>query len=88
MTHKTFAALIIAASMLSGCTAAKNLFKGNDDTVLPGQRENVLPPEQQTARDPVVTGDQSQTAAIPCDPATADCSAPIDQEAGPTTEGQ
>ncbi len=69
---------------------AKNLFGGNDNTVLPGQRENVLPPEQQTARDPVVTGDQAQSTATgnqPCDPAAADCSAPIDQEAGPT-EGQ
>ncbi len=55
-----FRAIILVAAVavsLQACSAAKNLFGGNDDSVLPGERENVLPPEQQTARDPAVTGD-------------------------------
>jgi hypothetical protein len=90
MTLKIIVAALLSASLLSGCTAAKSLFGGNDNTVLPGHRENVLPPEQQTARDPVVTGDQVQSGVPgnqPCDPNVSDCNAPIDQEAGPT-EGQ
>lgn len=44
------------AAALSGCASIKRATGQLDDTVLPGQRENVLPPEQQQARDPSVTG--------------------------------
>ncbi len=78
---------VIAAMtvVLTGCTALKNLTGSNDDTVLPGQREDVLPPDQQTARDPIVTGEQqttvdAPTADAPCDPNDPNCLAPIDQE--------
>jgi hypothetical protein len=51
--------LILALALvtaLGGCTSIKRATGQLDDSVLPGQRENVLPPEQQQARDPGVTG--------------------------------
>jgi hypothetical protein len=93
---KTMLMCAAVAGLLTGCSGFKNPFGGNDDTVLPGEREEVLPPEQQTARDPVVTGDQpaepvdASTASTAgpitdCDPSSdPDCVQPIDQEAGST----
>jgi hypothetical protein len=91
---------VIVCGFLTGCSAVKNLTGQNDNTVLPGNRENILPPEQQTARDPIVTGDGSgeQTAGpgqavpditssdVPCDPNAPDCVPPIDQEASAPVE--
>ena len=54
---------------LGGCTSIKKLTGQTNDTILPGQREDVLPPDQQTARDPVITGQQAK----PCDPKIAKC---------------
>lgn len=92
-TLRTIIMCASLAGLLAGCSSLKNPFGGNDDTVLPGEREQILPPEQQTARDPVVTGDQPadpadtvQTRPITdCDPSSdPDCVQPIDQEAGST----
>jgi hypothetical protein len=90
-----YAALL--AILLAGCSTFKNPFSGSDNTVLPGQRESVLPPEQQTARDPVVTGDQqadlpaepnSDANAMPktgdCKLNDPNCDPGVDQEAGST----
>jgi hypothetical protein len=72
---------------LSGCTTLKNITGQNDDSVLPGQREDVLPPDQQTARDPIITGEQQPDetqqppdSAQKCDPNDLNCLPPIDQE--------
>ncbi len=78
--------LLAVGNALTGCSTIKDLTGQNDNTVLPGQREEVLPPEQQTARDPIVTGEQQQGDDIqssqqPCDPNDLNCLAPIDQEA-------
>ncbi len=95
MIAKRFLLVIAVAAALQGCSSVKNLFGGgNDDRVLPGDRENVLPPDQQTARDPVVTGDQTMDAP-PAPPAgdqpitdgdcklnDPNCVPPIDQELG------
>jgi hypothetical protein len=54
---------------LGGCTSIKKLTGQTNDTVLPGQREDVLAPDQQTARDPVVTGQEEK----PCDPQIETC---------------
>ena len=48
--------IAMAGSMLAGCTAMKRATGQIDDTKLPGQREEILPPDQQQARDPAVTG--------------------------------
>jgi hypothetical protein len=94
MTAQRVLIVLAVAAALQGCTSVKNLFGGNDDRVLPGDRENVLPPEQQTARDPVVTGDQapdlppetaqsqSITDGADCKLNDPNCVPPIDQEAG------
>ncbi len=66
---KHLVAVLVLAVALSGCTTLKKLTGKTDDTVLPGQREEILPPDQQTARDPVVTGQQPR----PCNPKITKC---------------
>ena len=48
--------IAMASSLLAGCTGVKRMTGQIDDTKLPGQREDILPPDQQQARDPAVTG--------------------------------
>jgi hypothetical protein len=72
-----------AASLLAGCSSLKKLTGQRNDTVLPGEREDILPPDQQV--NPRV-GEQSgaDAANAPCDP-TVDSSCAssggVDQEA-------
>lgn len=54
--YAAFVIVLAAGIALSACTSVKRATGQLDDSVLPGERENVLPPEQQTARDPQVTG--------------------------------
>lgn len=54
---------------LGGCTSIKKITGQTTDTVLPGQREDILASDQQTARDPVVTGQQPKA----CDPKITKC---------------
>ncbi len=97
MTFQRLVLVVAVAAALQGCTSVKNIFGGNDDRVLPGDRENVLPPDQQTARDPLITGQQNpdfpQDATTPpadqpitdgdCKLNDPNCVPPVDQEAGP-----
>ncbi len=98
MRFQRLVLVFAVAAALQGCTSVKNIFGGgNDDRVLPGDRENVLPPEQQTARDPLITGQQNQdlpqdAGTPPADQPISDgecklndpnCVPPVDQEAGP-----
>jgi len=46
----------LAAGLLAGCTGLKQMTGQIDNTKLPGQREDILPPSQQQARDPAITG--------------------------------
>jgi|GEM_PF-1870315 len=48
--------IAMATSVLAGCTTMKRATGQIDDTKLPGQREDILPPDQQQARDPAVIG--------------------------------
>jgi uncharacterized protein YceK len=69
--------LAVAAALLAGCGSFKKLTGQRNDTVLPGQREDVLPADQQVNPKP---GKQDGFAA--CDPAVdLNCSAGVDQEA-------
>ncbi len=58
MLNKTILLVCVLSLSLVGCTTVKRMTGQIDDTVLPGQRENVLPPDQTTARDPNITGGQ------------------------------
>ncbi len=84
--------LAVSAVSVSGCSSIKKLTGQRNDTVLPGQREDILPPEQTRAQDPSVLQKDTATApggspaggtdTIPCDPSAQDCSSGVDQEAG------
>jgi hypothetical protein len=89
MKFRAIVAAGIVAVVLAGCSTMKSLTGQQDDSVLPGQREDVLSPDQQTARDPVVTGEQPSPddlagapAQQPCNPQIdPSCDSTIDQEA-------
>jgi hypothetical protein len=75
MKHFTLAVCLMAALTVAGCSSLKKLTGQTNDTVLPGQREEVIPPDQMTAKDPIVAGqNQSQTQVpdaapvVSCDP--------------------
>lgn len=74
----TFLLLAALATSLMACGTVKKLTGQSDDSVLPGTREEILPPEAQTARDPVVTGEQKKAK---CKLDDIECIAPVDQEA-------
>jgi hypothetical protein len=77
---RSVAVFALAAALLSGCGAFKKLTGQRNDTVLPGQREEILPPDQQVNPKP---GKQGDLAA--CDPAVdANCVSGVDQEAAGT----
>lgn len=80
----TFLLVALLATSLMACSTVKKFTGQRDDSILPGNREEVLPPDQQTARDPEVTGKKT----APCNPDDIDCITPssepdpsdIDQE--------
>jgi hypothetical protein len=80
--------LAIAASLLAGCGSLKKLTGQRNDTVLPGERVNILPPDQQV--NPKVNKAGEPAADMPADAAACDpsvdlnCPSSIDQEAAGT----
>lgn len=53
--HKCAVSFLLALSLaLAGCSQVKNLTGQKDNTVLQGQRETVLPPEQTRIQNPDV----------------------------------
>lgn len=50
MQRRTFLALVPVAAVLGGCSKLKKLTGQTNDTVLPGQREDILPPDQHKAQ--------------------------------------
>ena len=82
----TLLLMALLATSLMACSTVKKITGQRDDSILPGSREEILTPEQQTARDPEVMG----TKTAPCSPDDASCATPppsdqeiseIDQEA-------
>ena len=75
---------MVLALALGGCGTLKKFTGQRDDSILPGERENILSPEQQTAKDPVIEGgsqaDTTKQTDVPCDTSQPDCISPIDQE--------
>jgi hypothetical protein len=71
MQRRALVALMIVTTVLAACGTLKKFTGQRNDTILPGERENVLPPEQQRNKRP--GADKLQT---PCDPAVdVDCPA-------------
>jgi hypothetical protein len=67
----------LLATPLTACNTVKKFTGQRDDSILPGSREDILTPEQQTAQDPEVLGKKT----TPCNPDDASCSTPpSDQE--------
>jgi hypothetical protein len=82
-------AVAVATSLLGGCSTLKKFTGQRDDKILPGERENILPPDQQVNNDITTKGktgaDGSDAAPAPCDPKVEVCPGTedgIDQEAG------
>jgi hypothetical protein len=73
----TFLLVVLLVAPLMACSTVKKFTGQRDDSILPGTREEVLPPEAQTARDPVVTGEEKKAA---CKPDDIECISPADQE--------
>lgn len=70
-------ALALATSMLAGCGTLKKFTGQRNDTVLPGEREDILPADQQVNPKPGKADDLAV-----CDPAVdLNCEQAIDQEA-------
>jgi uncharacterized protein YcfL len=67
--------ILISLLALVGCSSIKKVTGQTNDKVLPGQREDILSPDQQTARDPIVTGQEKQL----CDPTIAKCPPDVTQ---------
>jgi hypothetical protein len=73
----TLLLMVLLASSLMACSTVKRFTGQQDNSILPGTREEILTPEQQTARDPDVTGKKT----APCNPDDASCATPpSDQE--------
>ena len=93
---RSFVAVFVAASLLGGCSTLKKFTGQRDDKILPGERENILPPDQQVNNDigtkSAKNADASVDASVdsgadapaPCDPNVEVCAGTddgIDQEA-------
>ena len=79
--------LLIATLLLGGCSTIKKFTGQRNDTVLPGQREDILSPDQTVNEKIAPKGNAKLQTSVACDPnvdicpdAPADTS--IDQEAG------
>ncbi len=65
---KSFIVVGLSLSLLAGCSSMKRMTGQIDDTVLPGQRQEILPPDQQQARDPSITGQPAPPSTMPAQP--------------------
>lgn len=84
-SYRNLALALMLAVAVSGCSTVKKFTGQRDDSILPGQREDILPPDQQTAKDPIIAGGQQastpdDSTAQPCKANAPDCVSPIDQE--------
>jgi uncharacterized protein YceK len=76
MQRRSLLMVLVFATALSGCSSLKKFTGQRDDTVLPGEREEVLTPEQQRNKRPGADKD-----AVACDPAVdVDCDTQAPQD--------
>ena len=69
----------LLATSLMACSTVKRFTGQQDNSILPGNREEILTPDQQTARDPDVTGKKT----APCNPEDASCATPPSNQETP-----
>jgi hypothetical protein len=84
MIIRKFAILLVVAATLTGCATVKNwmgIGGRSDDTVLPGQREDVLPPQQLPRGNRAGKIDAPDAPCDPSDPNYPECLTP-DSPAG------
>lgn len=65
VSHLVIGFALVAALALAGCSTIKKFTGQRDDTVLPGAREDVLPPQKIQAPEP---DPSSQNTCPPTDP--------------------
>jgi uncharacterized protein YceK len=82
---KQFVLILCLALALAGCSTLKKVTGQSNDTVLPGQREEIIPEDQKTAKDPIVAGQSTAQQDVPTDQQVAPCN-PKKQLCPPTTK--
>jgi hypothetical protein len=89
MQRRAFLALIPAAAMLGGCSKLKRLTGQTNNTVLPGQREDILPPDQHTAKNEEVAAEPPIEQAPPPVAKTKGgvCNPEVDPDCAPADAG-
>ncbi len=95
MNRRTLVSLSAAAMLLAGCSTLKKFTGQNNDTVLPGEREAVLPPENYTAKTVGTAGQQSDPPLGEAPPPVAKsgtkngtaCNPEVDPECVPPDDG-
>jgi hypothetical protein len=83
MRNRNIALLLCAALTLSGCSTVKGWMglNSNDESVLPGTREDVLPPQQLPRNNPAGKIASPDAPCEPADPNYPECLTP-DSAAG------
>ena len=64
---KRLALIVCLGVALAGCSTLKKVTGQSNDTVLPGQREEIIPDDQKTAKDPIVAGQGQVQSQAPAD---------------------
>jgi hypothetical protein len=75
----TLLLVALLATSLMACSTIKRFTGQQDNSILPGSREDILTPDQQTARDPDVTGKKT----APCKADDASCATPPSDQNAP-----
>ena len=73
-TFRLFVAVAVATSLFGGCSTLKKFTGQRNDKILPGQREDILSPDQQVNQDPSISGKKTLGSGdLPCDPTVDVC---------------
>lgn len=80
MNRRALISLVAVSAVLGGCSTFKKLTGQRNDTVLPGQREEILTPDQYRSKseDLQPQGNNATTAPAPAPP--ADSQVPAQQD--------
>lgn len=86
MNRRSLLSLLAASAALGGCSTFKRLTGKSNDTVLPGQREDILPPDQYTAKSEDLNPPAADSAAPAPQPAPQQSTAPATLECDPAVD--
>jgi hypothetical protein len=99
MKFRTLSVLMVSGFVLTGCASMPSWLGGKktDDTILPGTREEVLPPQKlprgnaaaggSTSRQGALSGSDTIEAPADCEPANPNYPECLTPEAGPDAGG-